>query len=432
MTFLISCALIGAIIFGAILMTALFRPNLYLALYLVSFTHFFGLVNFNSIEVEGLININLFFNLITIIAVISSFFLHSSVRRRGWGMLLIISLFFIFGLLFPVINEHSALKHAFIDGKDFLFYGLLAYLLAYTDHIDRDQLNDTILYICVGLAAALLMAVAFGIQVPGYSLAKAHIGVGSGVRIISPVILLLGLFICSYRIKTQQNTGTSIAIGGIILAAAAIQEHRSIFLVSITAVPAYMLYTARFRSIIKVLTVICLSIVLLFLTLGENKLYTMTIKPIYELLSSEGAMEGRDTANRIRWDMIDEHPMLGHGFIDEKSTLGRELYSVSKNRFDQSLGTVDSGYVDILVRFGAIGMSLFALMWLMVVIPSLLKREQSLALAGSFFLTACFAVNITLSVFTYATGIPMICIATYWILSPISYKKQRHDSTNNS
>ena len=415
---LVVFALAGGIALFIVLCLALLKPNWYIAMYLLAYTRFLGFVDYGAVEIEGLVNINLFLNAITLCAVAIKFFLGREIGVKGWACFFCIVGFYVFGLVYPFANSDSSFKYAFIDGKNFLFYVFFGYLVAFSPAINVRKVSNVVVALGAGLSLTLFLAVFMGVQVPGYSLAKEFLGINSGVRIISPLLLMLSLFICINRIQRGQGVLSSYIFAGINLFGLALQEHRAVFLASIAMGVVMVLYKASVRSYVIVATILSLAIFVVLVADEEQRVFGKIVRPVQELISQEGAMEGRAVANEMRWMRIGERPFWGYGFIDEKSALGRKLYSASRNQFDQSFGTVDSGYVDLLIRFGVVGTAAFMALWLWRICLSLRYERKSLKLAGALFLVGCLAINITLSVFTDATGIPAICIATWWTFLP--------------
>ena len=417
---LITLAICVLLIGSLGLLFSLAKPNAYVFFYLLAFTHFFGLANYGAVEIEGLFKVILYLNALTLLAAAIKLTLDPGVSSRGWLMVGFLWTFFLYGLLAPFIENASGLKEAFIDGKDFLSFALLAYLLAFQKELDTRLLMNQIIFIAVGLAFVELLAVFAGITVPGYAMAREHIGLSAGVRIISPTLLALGWFFQCYRLKYE---GSSIFRWGVLafmLCGLILQEHRSVLLASLVMSLVFYFYRTTLR---RTLQGVALVVVLTFaavLIQEPAEFEKRFISPVIELMEQSGAMEARAGVDYQRWLLIEERPIRGYGFIDEKSRRGKELYSFTSSRFEESYGTVDSGYVDLLIRFGYAGTAIYLLVWLIMAAYPFLpwKRRDTLGECCGFYVLSFFPVCITLSVFTYNFGLVPLGICAYLICNP--------------
>jgi O-antigen ligase len=116
---------------------------------------------------------------------------------------------------------------------------------------------------------------------------------------------------------------------------------------------------------------------------------------------------------------VRERPWAGYGFVDETSPLGRRFMTAADSRFEQTLGTVDGGYLDLLVRFGILGTSALLLTFGGLPLRVLRSRDGDAAASGAaLFLLSYYPVAVTWSVFSYAHGIAPAILAFFLVSSP--------------
>lgn len=401
------------------LVFSLSRPNGYVLIYLLVFTQFLGFVDFKSIEVEGVFNILLYLNMLTIIASFIKVLLDMGSTSRGWSLLFIVMLFFGYGLIAPIMHGDSGFKAALIDGKDFLSFSLLGYMLAFRNEIHIRTLADRVVLIGVGLSLIVILAVFGGIAITEYPLSRPHLGITAGVRILSPSLMSLGFFFLVHRLKSGALSPGGWLCLGITLVGLVYQEHRAIMLCTLCASFIYYFYRSSFNQLfIAGILIILLMSSVLAVRLSDDLAYRF-FSPVEELIEGKGAMLSRSYVNLIRWDLIEERPVAGYGFIDESSPRGKEHLSVTFSRFEQTYGTVDSGYVDLLIRFGYLGAALYLLPWLTVgLLPILSKRAKgTLGESCGFYVLILFPVCITWSMFTYVFGIVPLSLCVFIILN---------------
>jgi O-antigen ligase len=208
----------------------------------------------------------------------------------------------------------------------------------------------------------------------------------------------------------------------VLLTGIALQPHRSIFLSSLAGAAVIFLYRSPFNVKIRVAFAVVAVIGSACLFIKADTLSAAFTEPVREVLEQTGAIEARRNINSFRWDEIRNRPLLGHGFIDETSDFGESFYLASDSRFRQTLGTIDSGYVDALARFGIVGTIIILIQYIMVVsIPFRMKSYGTVErLMPAVFLATYFIISMTWSVFTYKHGIIPAAIAIYLITKPTS------------
>jgi O-antigen ligase len=138
------------------------------------------------------------------------------------------------------------------------------------------------------------------------------------------------------------------------------------------------------------------------------------------------ALSSRYIYNEFRWDAIKERPMFGYGFIHKDASVTKSVRLIDDNRFAEKFGVIDSGYIDLLIKYGYIGMTLYLILWAKNFIPIILKpsKYRLLQIGMSLYLLQYFLVNYTWSVFSFAHGLVPAFIALYLIKSKYILKKR--------
>lgn len=94
-----------------------------------------------------------------------------------------------------------------------------------------------------------------------------------------------------------------------------------------------------------------------------------------QLLVFDESVVSRASINAFRWAEVDRHAWLGLGLPGSESTIARNYSDVALSRFDARLLTVDSGYLDILIRWGWILGPIYVVCW--IVLASLIGARVS-------------------------------------------------------
>jgi len=126
------------------------------------------------------------------------------------------------------------------------------------------------------------------------------------------------------------------------------------------------------------------------------------------------AIQARSFVNSQRMELIMEQPWQGFGFLHRTA-----LEFDSGNRYALELSFIDSGYIDLLGKFGIIGMIIYLIIWS---IPFLKKTKNLIGLSLKVFFLQFFLVNITWSVFSFSMGLISLSVG-YIILFNIKVEE---------
>lgn len=408
---LIAIFLVAALAAPVGMYVILKKPRLFFTIYLLFSTKMFGFMP--MIVGLHMKAIMFFLHFAMILVVVGLLFIGRKFSDRMIVLFLAcVSSLIAFGILYPYFLGFSSISSAIVDGKDMFGYAVLAYLAIHSRHFDFDYFLKLFCFVGVMLTAAIIVWHISGYCPPSYY----HIG---GTRIIGvnyTSYIALATCLLFLRMLKSHISFYSVFLFLFLITGLLIQGHRSIFLATLLVISS--LWLVRAQSSIKLRCIMIGLPLLLSLHLVSDGRYfeTMVAEPISQLRgSSYGAIESRKFINAVRLRYIEQRPLLGYGFIDETSSLGWPIASQSVSRFNQSLGVVDSGYVDMMVRFGIVGTLFFYLVLGFAFFERLrnARRLSDAQLAMLLLLASFFLVNYTWSVFTYGFGISCTCVAIF-------------------
>ena len=317
-----------------------------------------------------------------------------------------------FGILYPFFLGYSSIRWAVVDGKDMFEYTALAYLVFHSRRFDFDYFLRLFCSVGVGLTVVLVVGRVFHYCPPGYVFVwGTHV-----VHVHHSLYMSLAACLVASRILRARISLPDVSLFLLLAVGLLLQGHRSVTLLMLFVVSLGCL--VRTLSVGKVVAILAVAPVVLGIGfLGDGRLFDTHVLGLIRELRDEdlGAIASRHYLNAERRRYMENRPLLGYGFIDETSSLGASIERRSFNRFDRSLGVVDSGYVDMRVRFGIVGMSAFCLVLGLLLLKKAraLRSLEDAQTAMLLFLFGCFFVNYTLSVFTYRCGIGSICVAIH-------------------
>jgi len=405
----------AAVIYGFLFWGSLRRPRFFVWFYLIVSTQFFGFVDHQTIEIEGLFNVMLFLNITMVISSIVLVILgRRSLKGARW-FLIGVTAVFIFGTVNPVLNGHSGVFHAVTDGKDITTYALLAYLLVNRRAFRYKNVERIFRILGVVLACILVYGRIAQHPLPAYDLLNENFP-QQGIRVSHEMYIYLGFLLTMARGLQTRFSQADLIILVIMFAGLAAQGHRSILLGAIGTVGLLAIYTGRLRVQMKLYAGAALCGMLGFAFVGLEGIRELLILPVQEILQQGGAIEARFRLNAIRWSYFVDRPWFGYGFIDNKSPLGQELVAKANSPHAQLLGTIDAGYIDLLTRFGIVGAVVILSAYLPFIRQALSDRSKYVVVMFGFYLFSLYVVSITWSPLTYEFGIVTISFVMFLII----------------
>jgi hypothetical protein len=141
-----------------------------------------------------------------------------------------------------------------------------------------------------------------------------------------------------------------------------------------------------------------------------------------DLFRVEGTYRSRVTIDTERYPLVKQHPFLGIGFL---SVFGNVAYSMWKTEGTLPVGTVDTGWLDLMLRLGGVG-TLFLLILLLQCLrinwglyvrnKVAAPRDRSILLANICFIVASIASSVASGTVVWEPGITTIAIGFAWTM----------------
>jgi O-antigen ligase len=389
-------------------------PNAFLSIYILLFTEFLGLIKFEWLGNFSTSNILFIFN--TIIAIILIIKINKD-SIKIYKIILFPILLFIYGIISPIIQNYSTFLYALADGKDFLSYLLIPYLILYSNNISEVYIKKAIIITGLILSIYCIIFSSTGWAPPGY---RPSEGFGEIIYLKHASIIPLALLIVISNKNIFFKPVSYLCIS-LLTIGLAIQPHRSLFLATIFMIAIYTILYGHIKQKIKYALLITIFIITTTALANNQYVIDNIISPIDEILYSTGSIAARDNINNLRMDYFYKSPLIGYGFIDEKSNLGEKIFFSSYSKYSQTLGVVDSGYLDLLIRFGITGTLFLLFFYFKLIISCFINSKDITSRLMGMFLLSYFIINYTWSVMSYNHGIVPSCFAFF-----ISYKNQKH------
>ena len=386
-------------------------PNTTLLAYFVIYSGFLGLFDLSSIP--GLSVQNLLFLFSAAMAVMLAMNgLGSLLRSLPWQLYLFLG-FFFFGVAYPVIQGNSNVVSALTDGKDLLAYTLLGYLVLMRDRLNFRLIIGFLLLHAYLMTGWLVLFALTGFFPPAYE----PVGEQGGLHLLFASVIALAFFF--QLVRTRENATPAGWAGLLVLAVGlVIQPHRAVFLVTLAVLFGYWFVFGSIRERLLLTGVGIVMGAAVVAVIGLAPIINSLVGPFQELAQFEGAIGSRLNVAAVRIGLILQEPVFGYGFIDESSPMGAIIAERAANRFEQTLGVVDAGYLDLAIRFGLVGVVAFTAAYILLAYRGVFRSSEPIARMMGVFLASYLGIGLTWSVMTYIHGIVPACLAIFLMLYP--------------
>ena len=407
------------------LILAVKNPNYFLLFYILATTKFLGFVDPSSFVVGG-VEIGYFgLNIIAIFGVLFQKKWYIMPHKMQWFIYFIL-LMLVYGIVKPFLDSNSSLFLSFMASKETWFYFLFLYLVVYQHKIDNKLFLKFIKYLGVYLSFVYIISrISVQFIPPVYYSDNI-------VRTFFPTYISLAIFIYAIKIKfdvvrsMRDRITIIILFLGLFLAA-----HLSLTIMTFAGFVLYKYVYDKNLSLNK-FTISRF----VFIAFFASSILLLTVGGLYDRISSnieavisgeDNALQARDIYNEFRWEAIEKRKTMGYGFIHQSSSFMKDIKISGSNRFMERFTVIDSGYVDLLIKFGYLGTSIFIVILLIYYSQGFFSPYKNpMSLVMSIYLMQYLFINYTWSVFTFAHGIVPGVLAFHLLIT-----SQQHDLENN-
>lgn len=364
--------------------------------------------------------------------------------------LFVIMLLYLVAVLNPVLSGNSSLFYSIKEGKEFIHY--LAFFAVYLSVRSKNDIEMAWKYLAI-------LAIYYGFLEVAYVLGLGNLqilhyryrpDVGLGItKVYPPVfsVIFLSLFYQLWRSVLEGARNYFMIV--FFFVATMLAAFRSYILGSFIALAtAYVfLFKGKIIQGVKVFRVyglvILVSLFMFSITFSDsisNRINTVGDRYIWSGVQEVweqkgGSTEGRHAVNIFRWEYFNKRPLIGYGFIDRNSSLGEKVFRSHKSE----LMMIDTGYLDVLLKFGAIGAILFYGLFLGLLFSlsrafirsHRISADTRLHLASLFcFLVTLLAAQVTHGGLTFSFGIIPLAIALGLMDSELCLPHEREEQND--
>jgi O-antigen ligase len=300
---------------------------------------------------------------------------------------------------------------------------IFIYLLVYYDNIDVNQLIKFVKWESIYFTINYCLFFVVPAIIPPFYSEASH------VRTFFPTYISLAIFLYLIEIKmSDKKSFKTYAIVVFLFLGLIFATHSALTIMTLFCTVLYLfIYDENLHvkkdTIIKLtgIGIFAIALALLFV----NGLYQGIIDKVNSILYSEDlALQTRDLYNKFRWDAIKDEPIFGYGYIHQSSSLMTQFKLVAgDSAFMERFTVVDSGYVDLLIKYGYLGTAIMLFILCRYFMFGFFKKYKNhITLAMSLYLIQYLFINYTWSVYTFSHGIIPGAIAFYLIIMYQDYK----------
>lgn len=395
---------------------ALYKPTYFVIYYFLVSTKMLGFFSVEDVFIIGGLGLGFFsLNIITLLVALFKR-LTTRLNIRSKRVICFFVVFLLFGLVYPYFQENSSLLSSLMASKEFWSISFFIYLIKHSEILILNKILRAILIIGIYLSLIYIIFLILNIA-PPYNL-EFKSSVGTYARAFYPTYISLAVFIALYlrysNIPFFLNHYITLIIlfAGILLAG-----HTALMAGTLISSMLFMIVKDYKRKLFPLLFKIS-SVAVIIIILGFT--FPKQIQGLNNEISmdTDNSLISRKHYNQFRWDAIEDQPLFGYGFLNQTTQQSNQLIPDTDNIYMQRLGVIDSGYLDLLIKFGYTGMVIYLIGWFKIIVSPFLKIHSYgiLGLAMACYLVQYFMVNYTWSVFSYSHGLIPGFLALFIIL----------------
>jgi len=392
------------IIYAVLLASWSFRqPNRFVLGYMVYVSSYLGWFS-GDIMIGGVEYGQFLFNLLALFPVI---YVWKNIDTSLRIIILLLSLFYLYGLVRPVVDGHQGWLLSVKSSKSMTSYFFLYYVLAFHNRLDWKLVFRFLTFLSLYYALLYLMnGIGFPIRPPMYI--KYDF-------IQCPYDSFLLLVLCYQLVQGEVFRLQRLAIIVLLLGGIYMGGYFSLVVSSCLIVLGVLVYRSIRHPAVAVLWTGTFLLVLLYVIAIDT-----TCMQLWK--EQQGALESRNYYNEFRWALIAKEFWGGYGFLSRDTRLVSLNASGENSSYMMDLSFIDAGYVDLMGRFGLIGSVLFLLLPLYFMATAV---WNSRTVPFLLLILSFYAVNITWSVFTFPHGIIVLAFVYAYL-----YQNNKHYGKN--
>ena len=370
-----------------------FQPKYFLFAYLLFISSFLGFIS-KEVLVSDM-EIGLFYQSVLMMLVFITHFRRLRSLTKYLKLLILLIVFiYVYGIVKPVSLGMSSLTQSIIASKEFSTLFLIPYLFIFRNSFSINYIIKILSFFGYYFLFILILFVLLDF------IPAQYVKDGGHLEFYYPTILSLFLFMKSAYAKNISEKVLVLFMLTIWVVGMYFEGHLALMLTT-----AFGCITVLFKlpliNFVNKKSWFILAIVSLLLL----SIFSSYLSELSSIFYENSSIASRSIVNLGRIELIYERPLFGYGFMHDSA-----LQLDSINKYAINLFSIDSGYIDLLGKFGLIGTLGYLIL---LTIPFLKKEKNMLKMSLKLFFLQFFLVNITWSVFSFSIGTIAISMALF-------------------
>lgn len=377
------------IIYAFVLMRWSFtHPTRYVMGFLIYVSSYLGWFN-QDLLIGGVEYGEFLFNLLALLPVVYGW---KEIDSRIKAVILFLSLFYLYGLVKPIMDGHQGWMLSVKSSKSMTAYFFLFYVIAFYQRLDWNKIFRFVTVIAVYYAVLYLVnSVGIVIRPPFYVKQRF-------IQCFYDSFMLVAF---CYRLTRENPFNLSnLAMLGILLGGIYVGGYFSLWVASLLILMVIFLYRKVHHPLVWMLLAASVALLLVIGLMNEEALGAIWRE-------RQASLDSRTFYNEFRWQLIAREFLSGYGYLSRDTRLVSLHSMTDETGYMSDLTFVDAGYVDLMGRFGLIGTILLLLVPLYFLGMTAWNRQTVPFILMVF---SFYAVNMTWSVFSYPQGIIVLAL----------------------
>lgn len=375
----------GALIVGFFLVFLLVtRPHVFVVLLVFFLFEMFGLANVDTFgRLPGLFRAKdvLLFLLVGYTAAGAAMGLRPARPFRDSKLFVPLMAFLgfvVFQMFYTRTFHHERLSLLFRAGRHFLTYGVAFFLVLFFYDERRWRFLERWLFVFVFGVFFLNLLEMAGVPVPFYFWRGTFdFGVVGAVKFANAAgpltYWLFARCFWEFCYKPERKNTVLLALLGLVLLTYSYRAYWAGLAVGLLITWFMAPPRAKFRAAVVVagavvvgglLTVFAVAAASsVSMAAAAKRLWEFAAGTVTDLVLVQGSYASRAVMDAMRIPLVKAHPFMGMGFVSVFGDVAYDLWM----RGDLPVGTIDTGWIDLMLRLGGIGSTMLLLLFLRVI-----------------------------------------------------------------
>lgn len=364
------------------------HPTRYVMGYFIYVSSYLGWFN-QDILIGGVEYGEFLFNLLALFPVAYHW---KDVDVRIKAIIIFLSLFYLYGLVRPIVDGHQGWMLSVKSSKSMTAYFFLFYVIAFYKQMEWEKIFRFLTGIAVYYASLYIINwVGIAIRPPFYI--KQDF-----IQCFFDSFMLFAF--CYQLTKENPFALNNLWVWVVLLGGIYVGGYFSLLVVALFILGVIFILQNVKHPLVW--TMLASSVALLFVI---GVIYEEALWNVWK--EHQAALDSRTYYNEFRWQLIAKEFLGGYGFLSRDTRLVSLNSMANSSSYMTDLSFVDAGYVDLLGRFGLIG-TIFLLLVPIYFLWKTTWNRQTLPFI--LMVISFYAVNMTWSVFSYPQGITVLAL----------------------